>query len=142
MTQASPDVPDNGVDEAVARHLEWADASGRAPSVIAVARDLKLSNTTFRRNFPEHVDRIRAARAHTRQRALQPPSTEPPLRQLTIRNARLKRVNHDLRSQLAVAASIVQMLSHRNDELESQLLQLSEIRTITSHRIDSDRNRP
>ncbi|GAA1409789.1 hypothetical protein [Oerskovia paurometabola] len=51
------------VEDAARQHLDWAKTNGRAPSVLAVARAVGLSNTTFRRNFPEVVVEITAARS-------------------------------------------------------------------------------
>jgi hypothetical protein len=82
-----------------------------------LARRLGLSNTTFRRRYPEIAREIADHRA-----------TPPTLRsgptehdRLVARNAKLRRRNSELNSQLALAIAQIQFLALRAARLEEDL---------------------
>lgn len=99
------DVP----SEASARQaLKWytseCEANGKRPSVLGLAAQLGLTNTTFRRHFPDLAREISDLRSQppTGTGADKQPS---PYDILVARNAKLRRANRTLtdNSQLAVA---------------------------------------
>jgi hypothetical protein len=104
-----------------------AQASGRQPSVIALARSLGLANTTFRRNFPDVVAEF------TRQAATRRQTPPPPGRyaQLEESNAQLRRENRELRGQLEMAAAVIQRITTENDRLRQELEAAANVTQIT-----------
>jgi AcrR family transcriptional regulator len=109
--------------------LTEASDNGRRPSVLAVARQLGLSNTTFRRHFPDLADEISAAR-----RA--PDDTTPDESgisehaRLVARNAKLRRGNHQLREHLDLAVANIQRLTLTVHKLQTELEGASKVTRI------------
>ncbi|OZE18708.1 hypothetical protein CH278_00705 [Rhodococcus sp. 05-2254-5] len=99
------------IDEAIER-LEA--AAGRTPSVLTLARHLGLANTTFRRRYPDIVDRLRASG---------PASTAPAVDPLKVDSdiVRLRQRNRQLTDDLTLAMSSIQRLSIDNRSLRRQL---------------------
>ena len=103
--------------------------NGKRPSVLALARTLGMSNTTFRRHFPQQAKEISAARS----------SREPPAAAqaqpgryeiLVARNARLRRANQTLTGNLRLAAAQIQRLSIENARLREALESSSNVSRI------------
>jgi hypothetical protein len=95
------------------------DTTGKPPTVLSLATNLGLANTTFRRNFPD----ITADLTHQRT----PPSTHPkadditPFQRLQQENAQLRITNHDLTEHLELAIANIQRLTMENHDLRQQL---------------------
>lgn len=99
--------------------LQHCHANGTRPSVLTLALKVGLSNTTFRRRFP---DVAREIAEHRRPPAHSPLSTGPsPYDTLVARNAKLRRANHELRAQLKLAAAQIQYLAMHNAALQAGL---------------------
>ena len=129
MTRAA-DVPAEArVQRLLKEYLSECDDSGKRPSVLALATRLGLSNTTFRRHFPQQAKEISAARS----------SREPPAAAqaqpgrceiLVARNARLRRANQTLTGNLRLAAAQIQRLSIENARLREALESSSNVSRI------------
>jgi hypothetical protein len=109
--------------------LHQAEETGTAPSVLALARLFGLSNTTFRRHFPDIAERISDARRK--------PPTESPARgaagsydALVAREAKLRRANRGLTDHLKIAAANIQRLSLENYQLRQALQAVSNVTRI------------
>ena len=94
------------------------EATGKPPTVLALARHLGLANTTFRRNFP-HI----ATELHQQS---QNPSPEEPtgisrFDQLKRQNDQLRRDNHELTEHLELALANIQRLTLENHQLRQHL---------------------
>lgn len=110
-------------ETAVRRHLDdllrACQENGTRPSVLALAALVGLGNTTFRRRFPEVADEIAT---HRRPTAHPPATGGPrPYDSLVARNARLRRSNRELTTQLKLAAAQIQYLAIRNERLSRAL---------------------
>jgi len=122
---------DTAVDQAVADAHAAATEGTATLSVLAVATALGLSNTTFRRHFPEHVRRIQA---------LASPDTSPrPSRPAThtadtCRQDDLRRDNADLRANLALAAANIARLTLDNHRLRAELDAVTRVRSLDPSR--------
>lgn len=90
----------------------------RRPSVLAFARQLGMSNTTFRRNYPDIAREIGLRRSEP---AAPAHGARSELDRLTARNAKLRRRNQELTDQLKIAAAQIQFLALRADQLEEVL---------------------
>ncbi|MFE4305022.1 hypothetical protein ACFQ9H_05275 [Streptomyces sp. NPDC056517] len=97
--------------------------AGRRPSVLALARQLGLSNTTFRRHYPDIAREIAA------HRSAAAPSRDRPSEQdkIIARNSRLRRRNRELTVQLKLAAAQIQHLALANASLLEALQQATNI---------------
>lgn len=100
--------------------LGEAAATGRRPSVLTVARRLGLSNTTFRRHFPDIADEVGEARRTPRTDAAESPAAAEHTR-LVARNAKLRRENRLLRDHLDLAVANIQRLTLRAHRLQREL---------------------
>jgi hypothetical protein len=101
-------------------------ATGRPPSVLALATHLDVANTTFRRNFPDIVDRFAAPLpAHRRNRR-----AENAHSRIKADNDRLRAANRDLTQQLDLAINAIQRLSIDNDRLRTALHAAQTITTL------------
>lgn len=111
------DIP--SIDAAI-EHLE--QSTGRAPSVLALARHLGLANTTFRRRYPDIVVRLQASALGPDFSgvALAAPRTDDEL-------LRLRHRNRELVGHLELATASIQRLSLDNRALRAQLEQLSSV---------------
>jgi transposase-like protein len=101
--------------------LSKARGTGTQPSVLALARQFGLTNTTFRRHFPELAKEIAAARSTPSGEA---PATSPGATRydrLVARNAKLRRANQGLTDHLKIAAAHIQRLTLENHRLRQEL---------------------
>ncbi|WP_406358507.1 hypothetical protein [Streptomyces sp. NBC_00658] len=92
--------------------------TGKHPTVLALAREFGLSNTTFRRHFPDIARDISEA-ARTSAPAASTPTSH--YRLLVARNAKLKRRNKELTAHLTLAAARIQQITLDNQRLKQQL---------------------
>ncbi|MFI5979214.1 hypothetical protein [Streptomyces sp. NPDC051452] len=103
------------------QYLNDCHTNGKRPSVLALATRLGLSNTTFRRHFPQLAKDISALRSS--------PSTSPtghdarpsPYDILIARNTKLRRANQALADNLHYAAAHIQRLALDNARLRQAL---------------------
>lgn len=106
------------VRAALTRLRQTATETGKRPTVLALAREFGLSNTTFRRHFPDIArDIAEAARASA-------PTAVTPVSHydlLVARNAKLKRRNKELTAHLTLAAARIQQVTLDNQRLKQQL---------------------
>ncbi|MFE3956053.1 hypothetical protein ACFXPS_17900 [Nocardia sp. NPDC059091] len=100
------------------------------PSVLAVARELGLSNTTFRRHFPELVREIGETRRAPQVHSDKPSPFAVEHARLATRNARLRRENRQLRYQLSVAVTSIRQLTLINHSMKLELEAASNITRI------------
>ncbi|MCT6779853.1 hypothetical protein LXH09_24730 [Streptomyces sp. CS7] len=120
MTRRVPDLPEALVRKHLQQVLDACRESNTRPSVLMLARSLGLTNTTFRRRFPEVAREI----SEHRTAPSTPRGGLTEYDKLIARNAKLRRRNRDLTAQLALAAAQVQHLALRvaqmREALESQ----------------------
>lgn len=107
------------VTKALDELLEASRSAGRQPSVLDLARRLGLSNTTFRRNFPEAVQKIAAARSPRDQSATA--DRPSPNDRFIARNAKLRRSNRELGASLKLATAQIHKLTLLNHQLTRAL---------------------
>lgn len=100
--------------------LAEAAAAGKRPSVLAVARRSGLSNTTFRRHFPDIARELSQARRTPPAYITSSPAAAEHDR-LVARNARLRRDNQQLRQHLQPAIANIQRLTLEARQLRTQL---------------------
>jgi hypothetical protein len=98
--------------------LAACQASGTRPSVLTLARRMGLTNTTFRRHYPEIAREIAGHRTAPDAPVGSQPNTYD---KLVARNAKIRRRNHELTAQLKLAAAQIQYLALRNARLEEAL---------------------
>lgn len=93
--------------------------NGTQPSVLALASKFGMSNTTFRRHFPDIAQEIAALRSAPPT----PGSPSEPTRydRLVARNAKLKRHNRELTETLTLAACHIQRITLENQKLREEL---------------------
>ena len=102
------------------QYLTECHDNGNRPSVLALATRLGMSNTTFRRHFPQQTKEISEARSRREQPA--GAETRPsPYEVLIARNARLRRANQTLTGNLRLAAAQIQRLGIENAQLREAL---------------------
>jgi predicted nucleic acid-binding protein len=99
--------------------LKQAADSGTRPSVLALARRFSMSNTTFRRHFPELALEVSAMRSAPAMEAT--PDRPSRYDELVARNAKLKRRNRELNDHLTVAAAHIQRITLENQRLRQGL---------------------
>jgi predicted ArsR family transcriptional regulator len=97
--------------------------NGRRPSVLTLAARLGLSNTTFRRHFPQQAKEIAEARSRPGVPGRPGEAETQPSRYevLAARNARLRRANRTLTGNLKLAAAQIQRLGFENARLREAL---------------------
>ena len=111
------------------QYLTECHDNGKRPSVLALATRLGMSNTTFRRNFPQQAKEISETRAGPEPAA--GTATQPSRYEVLVaRNARLRRANHTLTGNLRLAAAQVQRLGIDNARLREALEASSNITRI------------
>ncbi|MFJ6986534.1 MULTISPECIES: hypothetical protein [unclassified Streptomyces] len=109
--------------------LNTCRSTGRQPSVLDLARRFGLSNTTFRRNYPDAVSKITAARSPQNQPAA---SAGPsPNGRLAARNAKLRRSNRELTATLKLAIAQIHRLSTENHRLRAELEAVTGVTRLT-----------
>lgn len=98
-----------------------AHASGRRPTVVALARRVGLTNPTFWRHFPD-IAREVADLGRTRTPPAEPPAGPANrLLELEKRNADLRRANQTLTEHLELAVANIQRLTLDNHRLRQEL---------------------
>jgi hypothetical protein len=97
------------------QYLTECHDNGTRPSVLTLAAKLDLSNTTFRRHFPDLAKDVAAARSNPKRRDTQ--DKPSPYEILVARNAKLRRANRTLTENLRFAAAQIQRLAVDNARL-------------------------
>lgn len=126
MTPRVPNLPEALVRKYLQEVLDTCRETNTRPSVLMLARQLDLTNTTFRRRYPEIARELAGHRATPT--ALRSGPTEHD--RLIARNAKLRRRNRDLSAQLALAAAQIQHLALRNERLHEALETASNVTSI------------
>lgn len=128
----SADLPtEPQVRQAFTKLIEQADHNGHWPSVLALARQFELSNTTFRRHYPEIVKQLgQIRRTPVTEHTALPAATEHI--RIIARNAKLQRDNRQLRQHLDLAAVNIARLTIDNHQLRQQLEPAHRVTNITS----------
>ncbi|PPJ25646.1 hypothetical protein [Nocardia nova] len=119
------------VRQAFTKLIEQARTTGHRPSVLALARQFELSNTTFRRHYPEIVTELGVVRRTPTTKNADSPAADEHER-LVARNAKLRRDNRRLREHLDIAAANLARLSIDNQRLQQQLEHARGVTSITS----------
>lgn len=93
--------------------------NGTQPSVLALASKFGMSNTTFRRHFPDIAQEVAALRSAPPT----PGAPSEPTRydRLVARNSKLKRHNRELTETLTLAACHIQRITLENQKLREEL---------------------
>jgi hypothetical protein len=117
MTRRVPDLPEALVRKHLQEALESCRETNTAPSVLMLARRLGLTNTTFRRRYPEIAREIADHRAVPTTLRSGPTEHD----RLVARNAKLRRRNRELNTQLALAAAQIQHLALRVAKMQDAL---------------------
>ncbi|HEY9332328.1 MAG TPA: hypothetical protein VIS09_29495 [Streptomyces sp.] len=128
MTRRVADLPEALVRKHLQEVLDTCQESNTRPSVLMLARRLGLTNTTFRRRYPDiarEISELRAAAPTARSG----PSAHD---KLVARNAKLRRRNRELTAQLALAAAQVQRLAVLNERLREAVESASKVTHINS----------
>ncbi|MEV6451250.1 hypothetical protein AB0M75_08065 [Streptomyces anulatus] len=128
MTRRVPDLPEALVRKHLQEVLDTCRETNTAPSVLMLARRLDLTNTTFRRRYPEIAREIADHRAAPTTLRSGPTEHD----RLVARNAKLRRRNRELNTQLALAAAHIQHLALRNERLEEALKSAANVTSINS----------
>ncbi|MFD7102295.1 hypothetical protein [Streptomyces celluloflavus] len=128
MTRNVPDLPEALVRKHLQEVLDTCRETNKQPSVLMLARRLDLTNTTFRRRYPDIAQEI----ADHRATPTAPRSGPTAHDRLVARNAKLRRRNRELTAQLTLAAAQIQHLSLRNERLQEALEETSNVTSITS----------
>ncbi len=112
--------PEPRVRKALDELLGEATETGTVSSVLALARLFGLSNTTFRRHFPDIAQHVSDA---CRNPPRDTPATSGAARydRQVAREAKLRRANGSLTDHLKVAAASIHRLSIENHQLREQL---------------------
>jgi hypothetical protein len=119
------------VRQAFTNLVEQSRHNGRRPSVLELARHFGLSNTTFRRHYPEIVKELgEIRRTPAIEHTDSPAATEHG--RIVARNAKLRRDNRELRQHLDLAAANIARLAIDNHQLRQQLEQAQRITNIRS----------
>lgn len=116
--------------QACNRVLADAAASGRRPSVLAAAHALGLSNTTFRRRFPDLATELTTARRTPAASTGTPTPVVDERARLVARNARLRRENRRLREHLDLAVANIARLTLLEQQLRDQLEAAAQVPTL------------
>lgn len=120
MTRPADIPAEARVQRILEEYLSECDDSGKRPSVLALATRLGMSNTTFRRHFPQQTKEISAARSSLEPSAAA--ETRPSRYEILVaRNARLRRANQTLTGSLRLAAAQIQRLGIENARLREAL---------------------
>ena len=124
-------IPETLVRKKLQDYLTACEQEKRRPSVLGMARLIGMSNTTFRRNYPDVAREI----SNHRSEPAQPVSgTRSELDRLTARNAKIRRRNHELVGQLKLAIAQIQFLALRNAQLEEALEGQAKVSHISDRR--------
>jgi DNA-binding transcriptional regulator YhcF (GntR family) len=131
MTPPAGMPSESQVRQAFTQLVEQARHNGHRPSVLALARQLALSNTTFRRHYPEIVKELAQIRRTPAIEHTDSPAATKHARVIA-RNAKLRRDNRQLRQHLDLAAANIARLTIDNHQLRQQLEQAHRITNIAS----------
>ena len=130
------DIPaEHAVDRALERYLAECHDNGRRPSVLGLADQLGMSNTSFRRHFPAQARKVSDLR-HAPAPDVSPGDSPPasPYDRLAARNAKLRRSNRVLTQNLHLAAAQVQRLALDNGRLRDELQKTASVTPIDQAR--------
>ncbi|MFF8643236.1 hypothetical protein [Streptomyces sp. NPDC015345] len=130
MTIRVSDLPEALARKRMNEMLEICQQTNTKPSVLRLARRLGLSNTTFRRRFPDIARELGALRSASVIPADGPSEHD----RLIARNAKLRRRNQELVSRLALAVAQLQHLAMTNERLREALENASKITSIHGKR--------
>lgn len=119
------------VRQAFTKLVDQAHHTGQRPSVLALARQFGLTNTTFRRHFPEIVRELGQIR-RTPATTLTESSAGTEHSKLVARNAKLRRAARELRQDLELAVANIARLTLDNHRLRTELEQARQITNIKS----------
>lgn len=111
------ELPHRDQVQAAIAHLS--QATGKPPTVLALAGHLELANTTFRRNFPDIATELSQRRAHPA--SPRDPADASRFEQLKRDNDKLRRDNHELAEHLELAIANIQRLTLDNHRLRRAL---------------------
>lgn len=117
------------VRQAFTKLVDQAHHDGQRPSVLALARQFGLTNTTFRRHYPEIVRELGQMR---RTPATAPPESSAATEhsKLIARNAELRFAVQELRQDLELAVANIARLTLDNHQLRTELEQARRITNI------------
>ena len=111
MSRAA-DVPaEHTVDRALERYLAECRDNGRRPSVLGLAANLRISDTSSAPTSPIRSGRSQESVASQTRIPATSRTGPSPYERLTARNAKLRRANQILTQNLHLAAAQVQRLS-------------------------------
>lgn len=119
MTRHADVSTETHVRKILREHLDRAAQTGNRPGVVALARHFGLTNTTFRRHFPDVAKEISAARTASPSEDRARDTTR--YDRLVARNAKLRRTNQELQAHIKLAAAHIQRLALENTRLTEQL---------------------
>lgn len=117
------------VRQAFTELIDQAHHEGQRPSVLALARQFGLTNTTFRRHYPEIVRELGQIR-RTPATALTESTAATEHSKLVDRNAELRRAVQELRQDLELAIASIARLTLDNHHLRTELEQARRITNI------------
>ncbi|AUG81832.1 hypothetical protein CFP65_7240 [Kitasatospora sp. MMS16-BH015] len=117
MTANTCDLPEALVRKRMMEMIESCQQANTRPSVLKLARQLGLSNTTFRRRFPDIASELGRVRSAPADPAEGPTAHD----KLVARNAKLRRRNRELATDLALAIAQLQQLALTNEQLRTAL---------------------
>ncbi|MFE9813052.1 hypothetical protein [Streptomyces sp. NPDC005548] len=130
MTARVSDLPETLARKRMNEMLETCQRTNTKPSVLKLAGQLGLSNTTFRRRFPDIARELGTFRSAPAIPADEPSEHD----RLIARNAKLRRRNQELASELALATAQLQHLALTNERLREALENASKITSIHGKR--------
>ncbi|MBU3864409.1 hypothetical protein KN815_10050 [Streptomyces sp. 4503] len=130
MTTRVSDPPEALARKRMNEMLDICQQTNTKPSVLKLARQLGLSNTTFRRRFPDIARELGTLRSAPAIPADGPSEHD----RLMARNAKLRRRNQELASELALATAQLQHLAMTNERLREALENASTITSIRGKR--------
>ncbi|MGB3354853.1 MAG: hypothetical protein WBB00_19040 [Mycobacterium sp.] len=121
------------VRQAFAALVDQAHHDGKRPSVLALARQFGLTNTTFRRHYPAIVRELGQIR-RTPATVLTESTAATEHSKLVDRNAELRRAVQELRQDLEFAIANIARLTLDNHQLRIELEQARGITHIKPQR--------
>ncbi len=129
MTRADMPTPEQIRNAADALIAEVRQTGGR-PSVLALTRRFGLSNSTFRRHFPDIARELAQVR-RTPTPEVSTSADGQRYTKLQDQNADLRRRNAELSNQVELAIATIQRLTLRNHQLTLELEAGSNVTPIT-----------
>jgi hypothetical protein len=110
-----------------------AEATGKPPTVLALARHLGLANTTFRRRFPDITTELTQRRSTARSGSDLADGASR-LAKIQRENAELRRAKLELTEHLELAIANIQRLTMDNHHLRQQLHAATNVTHISTTR--------